>query len=81
MWTAHVEGIVWKSGKEPKCEPSAGPEVSFSNQMSEEEMNIAEACMSRSRGHCAVMGTASTMAVMAEALGLTLPDNAAIPAA
>jgi ribose transport system substrate-binding protein len=27
------------SGKEPKCEPSAGPEVSFSNQMSEEEMN------------------------------------------
>ncbi|MDB5023668.1 MAG: dihydroxy-acid dehydratase [Mucilaginibacter sp.] len=50
-------------------------------RMSEEEMNIAEACMSRSRGHCAVMGTASTMAVMAEALGLTLPENAAIPAA
>jgi dihydroxy-acid dehydratase len=49
--------------------------------MSEDEMNVAEACMSRSRGHCAVMGTASTMAVMAEALGLTLPDNAAIPAA
>ncbi len=27
------------SGKEPKCDPSAGPEVSFSNQMSEQEMN------------------------------------------
>ena len=49
--------------------------------MSESEMNVAEACMSRSRGHCAVMGTASTMAVMVESLGLSLPDNAAIPAA
>ncbi len=56
-------------------------EAQRSGKMSEEEMNVAEACMSRSRGHCAVMGTASTMAVMAEALGLTLPDNAAIPAA
>jgi L-arabonate dehydrase len=56
-------------------------EAQRAGRMSEGEMNIAEACMSRSRGHCAVMGTASTMAVMAEALGLTLPDNAAIPAA
>ncbi len=56
-------------------------EAQRSGRMSEEEMNIAEACMSRSRGHCAVMGTASTMAVMAEALGLTLADNASIPAA
>ena len=37
--------------------------------------------MSRSAGHCMVMGTASTMASMAEALGITLPGNAAIPAA
>jgi L-arabonate dehydrase len=37
--------------------------------------------MCRSRGHCAVMGTASTMAVMVESLGLTMPHNAAIPAA
>ena len=56
-------------------------EAQRAGRMTEEEMNIAEACMSRSRGHCAVMGTASTMAVMAEALGLTLPENAAIPAA
>jgi L-arabonate dehydrase len=37
--------------------------------------------MARTQGHCAVMGTASTMAVMVEALGLSLPDNASIPAA
>src|SRR5690606_4845436 len=49
--------------------------------MSEEELNIAESGMCRSRGHCAVMGTASSMACMVEALGLSLPGNAAIPAA
>jgi dihydroxy-acid dehydratase len=40
----------------------------------------AESCMSRSNGHCMTMGTASTMACMVEALGLGLPQNAAIPA-
>src|SRR5260221_4046229 len=40
----------------------------------------AEACMSRSAGHCMVMGTASTMASMVEALGMGMPQNAAIPA-
>ena len=35
----------------------------------------------RSAGHCATMGTASTMACITEALGLTLPGGAAIPAA
>ncbi len=40
----------------------------------------AEACMSRSNGHCMTMGTASTMASMVEALGLGMPHNAAIPA-
>ncbi|HUX84729.1 MAG TPA: IlvD/Edd family dehydratase [Chitinophagaceae bacterium] len=49
--------------------------------MSQEQFKDAEACMARSRGHCAVMGTASTMACMVEALGLSLPGNAAIPAA
>lgn len=34
----------------------------------------------RSAGHCMVMGTASTMAVLAEALGIALPGNGAIPA-
>ena len=51
-----------------------------SNQMSEQEMNAAEAGMCRSKGHCAVMGTASSMACMVEALGLSLSENAAIPA-
>ena len=49
-------------------------------EMSEVELRVAEACMGRSRGHCAVMGTASTMACMVESLGLSLPGNAAIPA-
>lgn len=40
----------------------------------------AESCMSRSTGHCMTMGTASTMASMVEALGMGLPQNAAIPA-
>ena len=52
-----------------------------SGEMAEEELTVAEACMCRSRGHCAVMGTASTMACMVESLGLSLPENAAIPAA
>jgi len=50
-------------------------------KMSLEEFEEAEACMSRSIGHCSTMGTASTMAVMVEALGLTLPGASAIPAA
>ena len=37
--------------------------------------------MTRSRGSCNTMGTASTMASMVEALGMALPDNAALPAA
>ena len=49
-------------------------------ELSDEEWCEAESCMSRSAGHCMVMGTASTMASMVEALGMTLPGNAAIPA-
>jgi L-arabonate dehydrase len=58
-------------------------------QMSEElsagrlplsEFLDAESCMNRSKGHCMTMGTASTMASMVEALGMSLPGNAAIPA-
>jgi dihydroxy-acid dehydratase len=44
------------------------------------EFMSAEAGMSRSAGTCNTMGTASTMACMAEALGTSLPHNAAIPA-
>src|ERR1700730_13690845 len=48
--------------------------------LSAQDFTEAEACMSRSAGHCMTMGTASTMACMVEALGLALPHNAAIPA-
>lgn len=50
-------------------------------KMSAEDLLEAESCLCRSRGHCAVMGTASTMACMVESLGLSLAGNAAIPAA
>jgi L-arabonate dehydrase len=50
-------------------------------KMTQEECEYAESCMSRSIGHCMTMGTASTMAVMVESLGLTLSGASAIPAA
>jgi len=49
-------------------------------RMTQEEFTAAESCMHRSKGHCMTMGTASTMASMVEALGVSLPGNAAIPA-
>ncbi|HZO53401.1 MAG TPA: IlvD/Edd family dehydratase [Bryobacteraceae bacterium] len=51
-----------------------------SGSLSEEELNEFEGCMARSHGHCMVMGTASTMTSIAEALGMTLPGCASIPA-
>ncbi|MFF7062659.1 dihydroxy-acid dehydratase [Pseudomonas sp. NPDC008258] len=48
--------------------------------LSKEGFLDAEYGMSRSNGHCNTMGTASTMGCLAEALGLTLPGSAAIPA-
>ncbi len=50
-------------------------------RLSEEEWCELESCISRSAGHCTVMGTASTMACLAEALGMTLSGCADIPAA
>jgi len=49
-------------------------------QITDDTWSEIEGCLSRSTGHCMVMGTASTMAAMAEVLGLALPGNAAIPA-
>ncbi len=46
----------------------------------EEDIHEVEVGAARSAGHCMTMGTASTMACMVEALGLTLPGAAAIPA-
>ena len=50
------------------------------NRLTVEQLAEVEGCIARSNGHCMVMGTASTMASMAEALGMTLPGSAAIPA-
>jgi len=49
-------------------------------QISMHEFLAAESGHSRSAGTCNTMGTASTMACMAESLGVSLPHNAAIPA-
>ncbi|GAA3889907.1 IlvD/Edd family dehydratase [Streptomyces sedi] len=49
-------------------------------RLDEADLTEAEGCMSRSRGHCMTMGTASTMACVAEALGMQLSGSAAIPA-
>ncbi|MEU2723202.1 IlvD/Edd family dehydratase [Streptomyces smyrnaeus] len=49
-------------------------------RMTQEECFFAEGCMARSAGHCMTMGTASTMACMAEALGMQLPGSATWPA-
>ena len=49
-------------------------------RMTEQEFRDTEHCMSRSDGTCMTMGTASTMACMAETLGISLVQNAAIPA-
>lgn len=56
-------------------------EMVRAGQMTIEEFTDAESCMNRSRGTCMTMGTASSSACMVEALGMSLPENAAIPAA
>jgi dihydroxy-acid dehydratase len=60
---------VWKFSEDVKA-----------GTMSLEQFMDAEASMSRSAGHCMVMGTASTMASVVESLGIALPYNAALPA-
>jgi dihydroxy-acid dehydratase len=61
---------VWRFSEDVRC-----------GKMALCDFQDAEACMSRSAGHCMTMGTASTMACLVEALGIAMPMNAAIPAA
>jgi L-arabonate dehydrase len=56
-------------------------EMVRAGEMTMEEFSSCESDMHRSSGTCMTMGTASTMASMVEALGISLPENAAIPAA
>jgi dihydroxy-acid dehydratase len=60
---------VWKFDEEVRA-----------GRMTAEECAFAEGCMARSNGHCMTMGTASTMASLAEALGMQLPYSASWPA-
>jgi L-arabonate dehydrase len=84
--TVGLSGGPMLSGKYRGCELGSGTGVwQMSEQVRRGEMKIeeffeAESCMHRSKGHCMTMGTASTMASMVEALGMSLPGNAAIPA-
>ena len=82
-----VSGGPMLNGKYQGRDIGSGTDVwRFSEEVKAGTMSLrqfmeAESCMSRSAGHCMTMGTASTMASMVEALGLSLPENAAIPAA
>lgn len=49
-------------------------------RITEEDWSEIQGGLARSAGHCTVMGTASTMTSLAEALGMTLPGSANIPA-
>jgi dihydroxy-acid dehydratase len=76
MLTGHFRGVplgcgtdVWRLSEEVRA-----------GTLSQERFLEAESSMIRSRGHCNTMGTASTMACVAEALGMTLPGVAGIPA-
>ena len=52
-----------------------------SGELSNQEFTKSQSSMIRSKGHCNTMGTASTMAVIAESLGMTIPGFAGTPAA
>ncbi|GAA2210830.1 IlvD/Edd family dehydratase [Nonomuraea monospora] len=76
MLTGHFRGAplgcgtdVWRLSEEVRA-----------GTLSREAFLRSESSMIRSRGHCNTMGTASTMAFMAEALGMTLPGTAGTPA-
>src|ERR687891_490131 len=76
MLTGHFRGTplgsgtdVWRLSEEVRA-----------GTLSRETFLQSESAMIRSRGHCNTMGTASTMACLAEALGMTIPGVAGIPA-
>ncbi|MEV0341808.1 dihydroxy-acid dehydratase [Nocardia sp. NPDC050713] len=76
MLTGHFRGVplgcgtdVWRSSEEVRA-----------GRLDEEEFRRSESAMIRGKGHCNTMGTASTMALVAEALGMVLPGLAGTPA-
>jgi dihydroxy-acid dehydratase len=76
MLTGHFRGAplgcgtdVWRLSEEVRA-----------GTLSPEDFLMSESSMIRSKGHCNTMGTASTMACVAEALGMTIPGLAGTPA-
>jgi dihydroxy-acid dehydratase len=76
MISGHFRGValgcgtdVWRLSEEVRA-----------GTMAEADFVASESSMIRSRGHCNTMGTASTMACVAEALGMTVPGFAGTPA-
>jgi dihydroxy-acid dehydratase len=76
MLSGHFRGValgcgtdVWRLSEEVR-----------GGKMTNAEFLQSEESMVRSKGHCNTMGTASTMAVVAEALGMTIPGLAGTPA-
>jgi dihydroxy-acid dehydratase len=76
MLTGHFRGVplgcgtdVWRLSEEVRA-----------GTLSREDFLRSESSMIRSRGHCNTMGTASTMACVTEALGMTIPGVAGTPA-
>ncbi len=61
--------MVWKASEDVR-----------GGRMSVEDFMGAESCMTRSKGFCMTMGTASTMACVVEGMGLSLPENGTLPA-
>ena len=75
MKKAHYQGqpisvtMMWKMAEDVRA-----------GTMSQDDFRGVESCLNSSIGHCMIMGTASTMAAMVEALGIGLPGNADTPA-
>ena len=71
----------WRGEELGSCTDCRRYEVELrAGNITSEDWAELQTCIVRSPGHCMVMGTASTMASMAEAMGIALPGNAAIPA-
>ena len=71
----------WRGEELGSCTDCRRYEVELrAGNITAEDWAELQTCIVRSPGHCMVMGTASTMASIAEAMGIALPGNAAIPA-
>ncbi|MEV5552037.1 IlvD/Edd family dehydratase [Nonomuraea wenchangensis] len=76
MLTGHFRGTALGCG----TDVWALSEEVRAGTLSEAEFLRSESSMIRSKGHCNTMGTASTMGLLAEVLGMTLPGLAGTPA-